>query len=176
MEPKRSPLEDDARIKILMANLGYPNNTSIYQAFKQIIMETRLQYEDVWKKPIEPSLSAAADRFEHAYMAYARLGNLKRDDEKTRQIRKETLAEYGAARGALFYAMNGPLMESEAVIEERKRCSKIARHHTHHALWVGIPDAYNGEVTEKFGIALAQRIEAAILEKTIREGTTDEQR
>lgn len=172
MEPKRSPVEDDERIKVLMTNLGYPNNTSIYQAFKQIIMETRLQYEDAWKKPVEPSLSAAADRFELACMAYARLGNLKRDDEKTRQIRKETLAEYGAARQALFYAMRSPISVSDEVLEERKRCSKVARYHTHHALWAGIPNAYDRVTSEEFGIALAQRIEQSILEEPIRKVET----
>lgn len=33
----------DARIKRLMEQVGYPNSMSIYQAFKQLEMEVRLE-------------------------------------------------------------------------------------------------------------------------------------
>ena len=115
-------------------------------------------------------IPTALDRFERACLAYERLCNMKRDDEKTRQIRKDALKEYGVARAELFYSMNAPLMESDAVVEERKRCSKIARYHTHHALWSGLPNAYS-DLSESFGIALAQRIEQAILEEPLKTGT-----
>jgi hypothetical protein len=163
MEPKRSPQEDDERIKKLMADIGYPDSRSVYQAFKQIIMETRLQYEDAWKKPVPPSISAAADRFERACMAYERLGNMKKDDEKTRQIRKDAIAEYGESRRNLLYAMRSPISKEDFVLEERKRCARIAKYHTHHALWAGLPIVSLNEA-ESFGIALAQRIEQAIRE------------
>lgn len=39
-------------------------------------------------------------------MAYERLGKMTRDDEKTRTIRKETMAELAAARAAVFEAMS----------------------------------------------------------------------
>lgn len=45
---------------------------------------------------------AAVDRLERAAMAYERLGKLTRDDEKTRQIRKDTMAELAAARATLM--------------------------------------------------------------------------
>ena len=40
----------------------------------------------------------AIDRLERAAMAYERLGKLTRDGEKTRTLRKETIAELAAAR------------------------------------------------------------------------------
>lgn len=138
MEPKRSPQEDDERLKKLMADIGYPNNNTIYQAFKQIIMETRLQYEDAWPEP-KVSVSSAIDRYELAVMAYMRLGKLTKDDEKTRQIRIDTLRDYVAARIALSQAMQRPIDAEELILEERKRASKVARYHTHHAMWVGLP-------------------------------------
>lgn len=45
----------------------------------------------------------AMNRLETAAMAYERLGKLARDDEKTRQIRKDTMAELTAARRNLLW-------------------------------------------------------------------------
>lgn len=174
MEPKRSPQEDDERLKKMMAEMGYPDNRTIYQALKQIIMETRLQYEDAWpekpaEKPKPATFSAAMDRFERACMAYERLGSMKKDDEKTRQIRKDAIAEYADARRALCEAaFTNPSDETkELVLEERKRAAKIARYHRHHALWVGLEKLDPNE----FGVELAARIEASILQGEPRGGT-----
>lgn len=46
--------------------------------------------------------SGMLDRFERAAMAYERLGKMTRDDDKTRQLRKETIAELAAARAAIL--------------------------------------------------------------------------
>jgi hypothetical protein len=48
---------------------------------------------------------------------------------------------------------------------ESKRCSRIARIHSHHALWDGLIAYGWDEASERFGRGLAQRIEEAILEK-----------
>jgi uncharacterized caspase-like protein len=59
-------------------------------------------------KPVEPDgmpgvegLVSLLDRFERAAMGYERLGKLTRDDEKTRAIRKDTIAELAGARAAI---------------------------------------------------------------------------
>lgn len=46
-------------------------------------------------------IASLLNRIERAAMAYERLGKLTRDDEKTRQIRKETIAELADARREL---------------------------------------------------------------------------
>lgn len=51
--------------------------------------------------PIYAEFVAGLDRVERAAMAYERLGNLTRDDEKTRDIRKDAVAELAEARVAL---------------------------------------------------------------------------
>ena len=52
-------------------------------------------------------LIAAIDRFERAAMAYERLGKMTRDDEKTRAIRQNTMAELAQARVALIAMFGG---------------------------------------------------------------------
>ena len=42
------------------------------------------------------------DRLERAAMAYERLGKLSRDDEKTRQMRKDTIAALAETRTAVL--------------------------------------------------------------------------
>lgn len=51
---------------------------------------------------LRDEMAAAVDRLERAAMAYERLGKLTRDDEKTRQIRKDTIAELSGARTEVF--------------------------------------------------------------------------
>lgn len=54
------------------------------------------------------------DRFERAAMAYERLGKMTRDDEKTRQIRKDAIAELASARSALLALVASPAPAPEA--------------------------------------------------------------
>ncbi|MDK2769948.1 MAG: hypothetical protein KYX69_19795 [Sphingomonas sp.] len=49
-----------------------------------------------------------------------------------------------------------------AIFAERERCRRIAKFHSHHALWAGLlPYPWDVD-TEKFGIGLAQRISKSI--------------
>ncbi len=50
--------------------------------------------------------TALLDRFEYAAMAYGRLNKMTRYDEKTRALRKETIANLAAARKALQAALS----------------------------------------------------------------------
>lgn len=54
------------------------------------------------------SAIAAVDRLERAAMAYERLGKVTRDDEKSRQMRKDAMAELAAARTAILAALSQP--------------------------------------------------------------------
>lgn len=67
------------------------------------------EVEAVWKH--------ALDRLERAAMAYERLGKLTRDDDKTRQIRKSTIAELADARRAILcgIAAARPIIVAEAL-------------------------------------------------------------
>lgn len=112
-------------------------------------------------------LREALDRFEQAAMAYERLGSIKKDDEKSRKIRRDAMVELSDARRNLA-AMTalGEVTESMAVLEERDRCRRIAKYHTHHALWAGIADTD----MNTFGTALANRITTSIAEEAMRPG------
>lgn len=49
-------------------------------------------------------------------------------------------------------------VDEKALREAVDRAARTARSHSHHALWAGLPT----DSLERFGIALAQRIESAI--------------
>lgn len=54
---------------------------------------------------VTDAMVEALNRFERAAMAYERLGKMTRDDEKTRAIRKDAIAELAQSRAALAAAI-----------------------------------------------------------------------
>ncbi|SEG64535.1 hypothetical protein SAMN04488115_108104 [Bosea lathyri] len=70
------------------------------------------------KPAAEASGVEAINRLERAAMAYERLGKLTRDDEKTRQLRKDTIAEVALARIAVMLQFATP--PAPATVEMRE--------------------------------------------------------
>lgn len=69
----------------------------------------------------------------------------------------------GALEAALSRAFDASKSESiqAAMAAERTACALLARYHSHHALWQGLPT----DALDAFGIALAKRIESGIRER-----------
>ena len=72
------------------------------------------------------------DRLERAAMAYERLGKISRDDEKTRQMRKDTIAALAETRTAVLGRVAPLTAERDearteaAILAERESCAKVA--------------------------------------------------
>lgn len=52
-------------------------------------------------------VNAMIDRLERAAMAYERLGKIKKDDEKSRSIRKDAISELSYARVEIVKLIEG---------------------------------------------------------------------
>jgi len=66
--------------------------------------------------PVQPGredVALALDKFEQAAMAYERLGKIKRDDEKSRDMRKQIIADLADARSTILALFQRPAAQSQ---------------------------------------------------------------
>lgn len=92
-------------------------------------------------------MAEALDRLERAAMAYERLGKVTRDDDKSRELRKNTIAELADARRALLDHIEAISSENERLRADLafadEQAKKLEALLEPHVSWEGKPSVFD---------------------------------